>query len=99
MNERKTQVLLAMQLALLGEISSKIRAVTVIFKTSSIHFECFCDGEIEAIDEASMLCVDTELVAIFPENQKVTHAVKRLDSPTPIPRDANTHFVFLRRDR
>ena len=98
MSDRKTSVLLAMQLALLGEISCRIRAITVIFELSSICFVCFCDGEIDADDQAAMWCIDTELVAMFPENQRVTHVLTRLDAPTRIPRDSNAHFVYLRKE-
>lgn len=98
MSERKTQVLIAMQLALLGEIGPNLRAVTVVFSATSVRFMCYFDDVVGDQDRASMLCVDTEVVATFPESHAVNHSIHRLDAPSPIPKDSDTHFVYLRRE-
>ena len=84
--ERKCEVLIAIQQALLGEVSSRLRAVTVYFDDNSIQFDCYYDGEILENDRESMSCVETELLAVFPETHKVTHSIRRWDFPEPIPK-------------
>jgi len=87
MNNRKQSVLVALQQALLGEVSTRLRAVTVSFDESSIHFEAIFDGAVGEDDRESMSCVETELMALFPSAHVITHAVRRSDFPEPIPQD------------
>lgn len=75
MNDRKHNVLIAIQQALLGEISPKLRAITLSYGDETIHFDCYYDGEIFADDREAMSCVETELIAIFPETHSITHCV------------------------
>ena len=78
---------MALQQALLGEVSNRLRAVTVSFNENSIHFEAIFDGTIVDDDLESMSCVETELMALFPSSHAVTHTVRRSDYPEPIPKD------------
>ena len=94
--ERELEVLVAMQQALLGEVSNKLRAVYVSWTDSSVHFDCYFDGEIDEIDVESMWIVDTEILAAFPEAHQITHAVHRWDYPKPIP--VGRMCVFSRRE-
>lgn len=87
MNSRKQSVLVALQQALLGEVSKRLRAVTVSFDENSVHFEAIFDGEVDADDRESMSCVETELMALFPSTHAITHTVRRSDCPEPIPKD------------
>lgn len=97
MNDRKNEVLLEIQQALLGEISSKLRAVIVFYGDNNIHFDCYYDGEILEDDIESMSCVETELISMFPENHEITHAVHRLDYPNPVPKKGI--WVYYRREQ
>jgi len=94
MNSRKCAVLLTLQQALLGEVSARLRVVTVSYDDTSIHFECFYDGEITEEDRESMMCVETELIAVFPETDRITHQILRKDYPGAIPK--NCTWVFFR---
>lgn len=97
MNDRKNVVMIALQLALLGEVSSKLRAVTARYDDQSIHFDCYFDGEIDEEDTESMSIVETELLAQFPESHCITHRVIRHDYPQRIPYDGVC--VYARRER
>ena len=96
MSDREREVLLAMQMALLDEVSDRVRAVSVSWTDTTIHFDSYFDGEIADDDRESMACVDTELVAWFPESHTITHTVHRLDYPQRLPQD--NRRVFSRRE-
>jgi hypothetical protein len=96
MTSRKCEVLLGIQNALLSEASSHLRAVVVEFGEAFIHFDAYYDGAPLADDVESMSCVETELIAMFPESHNVTHRVMRLDQPEPIPKIG--YWVFFRRE-
>ena len=96
MNDRESTVLVAVQQALLGEVSARLRAVSVSWSDTSIHFDCYFDGEVDDEDRDSMACVDTELVAMFPETHTITHTIVRLDHPEPLPQ--KNLRVFRRRE-
>jgi hypothetical protein len=85
LDTRTAEVLVELQQALLGEVSERLRAVSVRYDDHSLHFDCFFDGEILEGDIESMSCVETELLAAFPETDKITHTVIRLDAPEPLP--------------
>lgn len=89
-------VLVAVQLALLGEISARLRAIAVSYDCDSIHLDCYYDGEILEEDRESMSCVETELMAEFPESHRITHHVLRSDYPTPLPKDKR--YAFYRKE-
>lgn len=96
MNERKQLVMFALQQALLGEVSSSLRAITVAFDETSIDFVAFYDGYISEGDKESMSCVETELLAFFPETHSIKYELIRLDYPAPIPKDRL--WVFYRKE-
>lgn len=87
MNDRKHIVLVAIQQALLGEVSARLRCVSLSWEDTSVHFDCYFDGEIDDRDRDSMSYVETELMAAFPATHAITHAVHRLDYPAPLPQD------------
>ena len=96
MNDRKHVVLVAVQQALLGEVGACLRAVTVTYDENSIHLACYYDGEIADDDREAMSCVETELLATFPETHTTTVQVYRMDCPNPIPKD--TIWAFCRKE-
>ena len=93
---RGATVLLEIQQALLGEVSRNLRAVIVSYSDEAIHFDCYFDGKIDEEDIDSIQCVDTELVAAFPETETITHSLHRLDDPAPIPQKGI--WVYRRRE-
>ena len=94
-NRRRVEVLLWMQGALLGEVSPALRSVHVKWDDTSVHFEAFFDGPISEVDEESMSCVETELIANRPE-QSVSYTVTRVDFPERVP--SRDICVYARRE-
>lgn len=96
MNDRRHQVLVEVQQALLGEISAQVRAVIVSYGDTSIHLDFYYDGAITEEDRESASCVETELIAVFPESHIVTSSTHRRDYPEPIPKEMT--WVFSRKE-
>ena len=96
MNDRKHTVLVALQQALLGEVSARLRAVTVAHDDTSIHFDCYYDGEISDEDREAMSCVETELMSMFPSTHRITYQLHRKYFPDPIPKDKT--WAFFRKE-
>jgi hypothetical protein len=94
--DRRSSVFLAMQVALLGEVSSELRAVSVSWSETSIHYDCYFDGEVGDENRDSMSCVETELIAMYPETHVITHEIHRIDYPVPLPQTAER--VYRRRE-
>lgn len=86
-NGRRCEVLIAIQQALLGEVSHRVRAIITKYTDFSIHFEAYFDGEILEEDRESMLLVDTELVAMSPSSHVISHDLIRLDAPLSLPKE------------
>jgi hypothetical protein len=93
---RRCEVLLSLQRALLGEVTPNLRAVTVNYDDTSIHFEAFFDGAISDDEREGMSLVETEVLADFPAVHKVTHEVIRMDAPAMIPKDRI--WVYFRKE-
>jgi hypothetical protein len=93
---RRCEVLLSLQRALLGEVTPRLRAVTVKYAESSVHFEAYFDGEVSDEDRESMSLVETEVMADFPSDHLITHEVIRLDAPALIPKDRT--WVYYRKE-
>ena len=86
MSVNREQILLAMQNALLGEISPALRSVSVKFSGDAIHFDAYFHGEIAPEDWESMSCVETELIALMPEDIITSHSNHRIDFPEVLPK-------------
>jgi hypothetical protein len=94
--DRRIHVLLSVQRALLGEVPPALRGVTVGWDASSINIVCYFDGEISEEDQASMSCVETEVIAdSFPEYDVRLECVRR-DAPAKM--EDLREWVFLRRE-
>ena len=96
MSDRKSEILMTVQQALLGEVSAQLRAITVSYGDLILHLDCYYDGEIQEDDRESMSCVETELMAHFPANYQVTCDIHRHDYPAPIPKDVI--WAFFRKE-
>lgn len=89
-------VLLTIQQALLGEVSSNLRAVMVSYAESSVRFEAYFDGEIGEEEREAMSMVETELIAQLAATETVTHELIRLDAPELLPKDRI--WVYFRKE-
>lgn len=96
-NDREHVVRVQMQLALLGEVPPKLRAVDVTWTDISMHFDCYFDGEVSEEDRESMSLVETGLLASFPATHAISHKVHRWDFPKRLPLVSSR--VFRRRER
>ena len=94
MNERKCEVLVAMQQALLGAVSSRLRAVTVTFTDTSLQFICYYDQQITDLDKEAISEVETELIAYFPDAHDISYEIVQLDFPKQIPKDCS--WIYYR---
>lgn len=65
--EIRNSVILSVQRALLGEVSPALRGVTVGWDEKTITILCYYDGRISTEDREAMSCVETEVMADFPE--------------------------------
>ena len=80
----RTLVLLSLQRALLGEVFSSLRAVTVDWSDSMVKFWAYVDGPLAAEDEESLSCVSAEVAADFWPGVDIDYEVIHLDAPQPI---------------
>lgn len=79
----RRDILLTAQVALLGEVSSCVRAVTLAWSDKKIQLRAVFDGEIRADDRESMECVGSEIVASFPHHSIDVECVRH-DAPGPL---------------
>lgn len=73
-----------MDRALLGEISSAVRAVFCKEESSRIFLRFVFDGEISDDDRDSASCVGAEVIADFPAPYMIKESIQRLDAPAPV---------------
>lgn len=97
-DNRRNEVLVAMQVALLGEVAAQLRIVAVRWDEASVNFVAYFDGEISEEDQESMSCVETELIAWFPQTPRISYEVHRLDYPEHVPRVPGMVFAYSRRE-
>jgi hypothetical protein len=93
---RRCEVLVALQQALLGEVTANLRAVTVSYDETSIHIEAYFDGEIHDEEREAISLVETEVMAEFPPTHMITHELIRRDAPALIPKDRA--WVYFRKE-
>ena len=88
--------MLSVQRALLGEVSSAMRAVLVEFDETRVEITFVFDGEISEEDTESASCVETEVIADMREDSVVTARCLRIDAPGEIKLPGER--VFARRE-
>jgi hypothetical protein len=80
----RAQVLLSVQRALLGEVSSALRGVTVGWQDQVIELRAYFDGPISEDDRESISCVGSEVIADFPDPWTINEEAVRRDAPEPM---------------
>ena len=95
-DDRRCLVLVSLQQALLGEVASNLRAVTVGYDDISMSVEAFYDGEVGDDECEAMSLVETELIAMFPDHHVVNVKLVRKDFPDLIPKDCA--WVYYRKE-
>ena len=95
--ERELDIHFRMYGALLGEIGPNMRQIDVNFGDNWLHIVCYVDGSIQEEDEESISCVETEMLAAYPESHKISYEMVRLDFPKRLPKDRSLP-VYRRRE-
>lgn len=95
--EVRIRVLLRLQIALLGEISPKIRGITCSWDFSKIIIRCVFHGDINDDDKDSMEVVCTEVIASFP-NHEVEMEYIRADAPESLQKYGLMAWVYCRKE-
>ncbi len=98
MNEdlyKYTDLILATQSALLGEIVSSLRGVAVDWGDNTILIYFYNDGEISDELENDYSCIGTEVVANY-SNAHIDEKIIRLDYPNKLPE--HRFWVYKRKE-
>jgi hypothetical protein len=93
---RHHKVMLAMQVAMLGEITTNMRAVAVIYDDTSLRFQIFFDGAPTSSEHESVSSIETGLLALFPHEHEILGQWVQLEFPLPLPKDV--HFAYQRKE-
>jgi hypothetical protein len=94
----RARVLLSLQGALIGEVSSVMRGITCDWNESEIRIRCVMDGPVQEEDEESVSVIETRVMADFPDQDVCTECI-RLDTPKPLSGAALPGgWVFQRRE-
>lgn len=94
----RVRITMSLVRALWGEITQDVRAVLArIDGEASFSIEFYVDGSaIEQFVEPAS-CIETEVLADFPENFSISHEVIRLDSPSKVPVGDGV-LIYLRKE-
>ncbi|WP_019447738.1 hypothetical protein [Cupriavidus sp. BIS7] len=96
-NTLRIRLLLAMQAALLGSVSSNIRVISCGFDGDDVRIKVIFDGAIPELDRGIMDEVGTELASHF-DGASVEVECARIDAPQDF-RDCLLDWcVYLRRE-
>jgi len=93
---RRVRILLSLQKALIGSITSHLRSVSVGWDENNIDIYFLYDGEISEDDQEESECVATEVLASFPDDTVIAHHI-RSDFPEKIP-ELGDNAIFRRKE-
>lgn len=93
----RRDLLLACQVALLGEVSSYVRAIAVGWTSSDICLRAIVHGPVNDDDLDSMECVASEVIAAFPA-YKISVETIRVDMPESLRLNELTAWVYMRKE-
>lgn len=97
-DERLTdaELRLVLQMALLGEVGPRLRAVGYARRGEDVEVRFWFDGPVSDEDRESASVAVTEVIAALPVDVRVFEEVVRCDAPTRIP--SGDPLVFRRRE-
>jgi hypothetical protein len=90
------EIALVLQTALLGEVGPALRGVGFTVNDDTLVLSFQFDGPISDVDRESASCVETEVMAALRPSTRVSSAVIRADSPSPVKGVAR--WVYRRRE-
>ena len=88
---------LSIQRALLGNVTSNMRAIMAEVSENDIRLFFYYDGEVHENDEEIVSEIETEVIADFDENCNFDVNIIRLDYPFPI-KNRSGFCVYLRKE-
>lgn len=91
----RNRVLLTVQQAFLYEITREIRCISLVILEKTATIKVYFDGEISKETIEEMSCVETEIMAAFPENEIQLLSI-RMDYPSKIPFEGL--FSYMRKE-
>ncbi|BCQ28289.1 hypothetical protein NK8_64780 (plasmid) [Caballeronia sp. NK8] len=94
-NDFRVRLLLSLQVALLGNISANMRAVTCRLEGSDIKVRAMFDGAVSEEDSATVDEIGSELASHF-DHEMVDVECLRVDAPQPIS-TSNDELIAYRR--
>jgi hypothetical protein len=95
----RESLLLEIQRALLGVVPASLRAVTCGWSDKQIILRFIFDGAFDEEDKESMQFVGTEVIAGFPEYDKVTEEIIRVDYPNDLRSYSLQAYAYLRKEK
>lgn len=96
MNESRSLLGMALQRALLGQVSPQLRGVSVDQDGQRIHLKFFFNGPVSEEDRVAASEVETELLGDLPRDKRLDTEIVRLDAPQRLPDSGQ--WVFRRRE-
>ena len=93
----RVRLLLSIQRALLGEVTSNIRAVTANIDSNAITLRWIIDGEISDRFRLDLSVVGAAVVADFAKH-KIAEEFVRRDAPSAMDELFLDHLAYLRRE-
>ena len=94
---RRRAVMLAVQTALLGEVTPNLRAVTVSWHSSSVRARLLYDGHVEGSETECASDIEAELMAVFPE-ENVSVFAEQLDYPKDLNERHLQAWAYMRKE-
>ncbi|MET3652591.1 hypothetical protein [Dyella japonica] len=96
MNNLRSDIVLSANRALLGQVFPELVAVScTMYNERKFELTFFVDSAPPAFREEDISCIETEVIADFPENFEISHRIvlsKRAALPAP-----DAFWIFLRK--
>jgi hypothetical protein len=93
----RARLLLSVQRALLGEVTSNMRAVTCSAGRSKIDLRWIIDGDVSDELKDALSAIGAEVIADFPSH-RICGEVVRCDAPSDIKALYLDELVYLRKE-
>lgn len=90
-------VKLSVQRALLGNVTTNMRAIAVELNEFDISLLFYYDGKIKENDEETASEIETEVMADFYDYYNIDVNLIRLDYPKPI-KNSSGFYIYLREE-
>jgi len=95
----RVHVLLSVQRAFLGHIGTAMRAILCRWTEDGIHVRAIFDGKIADVDAEAVSEAESEVIADFPSQTRVSFKSERRDYPAPIDCEPGETAIFRRLER